>query len=1115
MRQFISVAGALAALATLTLPGRGTPPLPARGQDFELLCSLYLDPHDAFTRVLESDASRQALRSSATLSNISVNYSGFSAEAQAAFREAIDIWLTQLPSPVPIVIDAQFLDLNDPLVLGHAGFRSLHFNFPGAPLTEVLYPGPIANRLSGVDRNGTQTEMVILLNSTPNWNFATDGVPVAGKIDFISAVLHELAHGFGHSGSANVSSTTGLGSWGISGRPYIYDTGVVDSAGFSILNGTRYPNGSTVLASLLKGTGLNGPGLFWIGSNGVTGNGGVRPRLYTPSTFIPGSSYSHLDHATYPPGDLNSLMTPSLATAEVIHTPGGILNGMLADMGWGSQCSYGLSPTLATIGTAGGQVSTTLSTSTGCPWNASTSSPFVTLVPPTGGTTSAVVRANVAANPGASARLATVQIADQTFTISQSGSTPCSFTLDPTSATAAGTGGSGTVQILTEAACAWTASVDPSQATITSALTGVGPAVVSYAIAANPLCAPRSITFTIAGQSFVVAQDPAPPTMTIDTTSLRFGAMASASAFASHTAPQIARLIQNGPGTVTWTAASSSPWLVVSPASGTGSATLSISTQFVPGLASTQTATVTLTYSGSSNASGTIASTLALVPTRAGAPFGSFDTPLQGATGVAGSIPVTGWALDDVEVTRVRIMRDPVGTEPTGTLVFIGDADLVEGARPDVQTQFPTLPRSSRAGWGYLMLTNFLPNLGNGTFRLTAIAEDGDGHSTVLGTKTITCSNATATEPFGAIDTPTQGGTVSGTVTNFGWVLAAFPRRADPPSGGGVRILVDGAFLPQVPAGWVPRADLTALFPADVYPGVANGLAVANIDTTEMTNGVHTIAWVVTDDIGAAAGVGSRYFTVANLSPPANAACAPQSSVIQASRLTSRVRGTSIQGRLGYRRDAAPRRFDADAQGRITIQSEEIDRIELDLGAGATGHLRVEGEARPLPAGSRIDPVTGAFTWQPGVGFHGVYDFDLAGHDVRIVLNPKASGRSGPQTVIDVPSAGAREVSSRSFVVAGWAADFDSSADAGVDVVHVWAYPIVDGRAADPIFLGAAPVAGVRPDVALVFGKRFEKSGFGLEVGSLAPGTYDLAVFAYSTVRGGFAPATTARITVR
>ena len=53
-----------------------------------------------------------------------------------------------------------------------------------------------------------------------------------------------------------------------------------------------------------------------------------------------------------------------------------------------------------------------------------------------------------------------------------------------------------------------------------------------------------------------------------------------------------------------------------------------------------------------------------------------------------------------------------------------------------------------------------------------------------------------------------------------------------------------------------------------------------------------------------------------------------------------------------------------------------------------------------------------------------------------------------------------------------------------------------------------------RPDVAAIYGQRFLKSGYGLRVAGLAPGTYDLAVFAYSTVQGRFVPAKTARIVI-
>ena len=63
------------------------------------------------------------------------------------------------------------------------------------------------------------------------------------------------------------------------------------------------------------------------------------------------------------------------------------------------------------------------------------------------------------------------------------------------------------------------------------------------------------------------------------------------------------------------------------------------------------------------------------------------------------------------------------------------------------------------------------------------------------------------------------------------------------------------------------------MFPASTYPGVANALGVATLDTTTLANGVHTIAWAVTANNGQSSGIGSRFFTVANgTGAPATAA---------------------------------------------------------------------------------------------------------------------------------------------------------------------------------------------------------------------------------------------------
>ena len=92
---------------------------------------------------------------------------------------------------------------------------------------------------------------------------------------------------------------------------------------------TNFPNNSTSLGSQLTSNNL-----YWDGAFGVAANAGSRPRLYAPSTWNSGSSYSHLNESTYGNGTVNSLMTPFLSQAEVIHNPGPIVLGMFEDMGW-------------------------------------------------------------------------------------------------------------------------------------------------------------------------------------------------------------------------------------------------------------------------------------------------------------------------------------------------------------------------------------------------------------------------------------------------------------------------------------------------------------------------------------------------------------------------------------------------------------------------------------------------------------------------------------------------------------------------------------------------------------------------------------------------------------
>jgi hypothetical protein len=272
----------------------------------------------------------------------------------------------------------------------------------------------------------------------------------------------------------------------------------------------------------------------------------------------------------------------------------------------------------------------------------------------------------------------------------------------------------------------------------------------------------------------------------------------------------------------------------------------------------------TITAYGHSTVTGnfTMATSVNVTLAAPAPPIGAVDTPANGVT-ARGEIAVTGWALDDSAIASVDVYRSPVGAENPNVLVFIGRAVFIRGARPDVQAAYPNMPDNDNAGWGFMVLTNMLPGQGNGTFDLHAIATDQSGLTTLLGTRRIVAANAGSTRPFGTIDTPAQGATVSGTIINFGWALAPTPRQI-PIDGTTIDVYVDGVFRGH-PVYNNVRPDIATLFPG-LYntTGGRGAIGYFMLDTTTLSNGLHTIHWVIRDDIGQASGVGSRFFRVQN-----------------------------------------------------------------------------------------------------------------------------------------------------------------------------------------------------------------------------------------------------------
>ncbi|WP_162176212.1 FG-GAP-like repeat-containing protein [Candidatus Magnetobacterium casense] len=228
-------------------------------------------------------------------------------------------------------------------------------------------------------------------------------------------------------------------------------------------------------------------------------------------------------------------------------------------------CAITINPTSKTFTSPSGD-SGSFSVSSGCTWTAtSNNTSWLTVTTSGTGTVNYTVAANTATTP----RTGTITVAGQnataTFTVTQPGSSNCTYTITPTIKDFLATGGTGDVTVKTStSACQWTATSGVDWITVTSGSAVTGAGVVSYSVAVNTTQASRTGTITIAGQTFTVNQEPA-CTYTIAPTNKKFNVSGGKDSV----------IVTAAGSGCSWTAASNNSWITItSGSSGSGSDTV-------------------------------------------------------------------------------------------------------------------------------------------------------------------------------------------------------------------------------------------------------------------------------------------------------------------------------------------------------------------------------------------------------------------------------------------------------------------------------------------------------------------------------------------------------------
>lgn len=134
------------------------------------------------------------------------------------------------------------------------------------------------------------------------------------------------------------------------------------------------------------------------------------------------------------------------------------------------------------------------------------------------------------------------------------------------------------------------------------------------------------------------------------------------------------------------------------------------------------------------------------------APFGFIDTPgPAGLEGANGSFPVTGWAIDDVDIDHIDFLVD--GQVVAGSVGRGEPSTAIYGTtRPDVAAAFPDVPLALYSGFvANVDTSQFI----NGIHNITVRATDNQGATREIGSRQVQIvNNGQNLAPFGRIDFP-------------------------------------------------------------------------------------------------------------------------------------------------------------------------------------------------------------------------------------------------------------------------------------------------------------------------------------------------------------------------
>lgn len=213
--------------------------------------------------------------------------------------------------------------------LAYAGGAGV-LNSPGFGNGEVIR----RKLVDGIDLNGSAADGVVGVNWGANWEL-NPSISVqqqnTGNFDFYSALFHEFTHALGFSTKLQEdgSDATEQGSLK-GGRDYpgywlAFDKFKTNCGNFSLIDGNSFETNQGIYDfAKTNAMCFNGP-------NAMAANGGNQVALFAPSTYLNGSTGSHLDKAVFTTDMMKHDRAPNVDEARTFSA---VETGVLMDIGY-------------------------------------------------------------------------------------------------------------------------------------------------------------------------------------------------------------------------------------------------------------------------------------------------------------------------------------------------------------------------------------------------------------------------------------------------------------------------------------------------------------------------------------------------------------------------------------------------------------------------------------------------------------------------------------------------------------------------------------------------------------------------------------------------------------